>query len=98
MPLIDVIDIGDEVVCDFCNLSVEDDAIAGGCAIFSAGKDGAAGLPVESAVRDVRRETADRLGDTNSVLAAVVLPDRAGRKGEADAWARHTGASRRVFL
>jgi len=31
MPLIDVIDIGDEVVCDFCNLSVEDDAIEGGC-------------------------------------------------------------------
>lgn len=33
MPFIDVIDIGEEVVCDFCNTGFEDDSVEGGCFI-----------------------------------------------------------------
>ncbi|NMC35228.1 MAG: hypothetical protein GYA36_22645 [Veillonellaceae bacterium] len=33
MPLLDVIDVGDEVVCDFCNTGFEDDSVEGGCFI-----------------------------------------------------------------
>lgn len=35
MPFLDVIDIGDEVICDFCNLSFDDDSAEGGCFIGS---------------------------------------------------------------
>jgi len=33
MPLLDVIDIGEEVICDFCNNSYDDDSVEGGCFI-----------------------------------------------------------------
>ncbi len=35
MPFINIIDIGEEVLCDYCNTAIEDDSIEGGCFVGS---------------------------------------------------------------
>jgi len=73
MPLIDVIDIGEEVVCDFCNLSFEDDSAEGGCFIGTY-----AVCPACTQARDTKSSDEEPVEFIKGSFRQAVLKSRRG--------------------